>query len=198
MWDAGWSPGTIKLVRGEATRLGELARAFDALDAELRLLLPEGWAGRAYDTFSDTRGRLAKHARSVADAHETASQALEDYADTLAELAERRRYEQASDGLARLEVQRVEAAAQAEKACRKAAEELDGVRPALPELAAAAVPAPPGPAGDRGGLPFLRERRPAGAEREREDPRLGDVDRAGYRSALQELCDAVLDHLSAA
>ena len=198
MWDAGWSPGTIKLVRGEAARLGELARAFDALDAELRLLLPEGWAGRAYDAFSDTRGRLAKHARSVADAHETASRALEDYADTLAELAERRRYEPTSDGLARLEVQRVEAAAQAEDACRKAAEELDGVRPALPEPLVAAAPLLPEPAGDRGSLPPVRELRTAGDEREREDPRAGDVDRAGYRSALQDLCDAVLDHLSAA
>jgi hypothetical protein len=42
-WGSGWSPGTVKLVRGEAARLGELARMFDDLDAELRLLVPEGW-----------------------------------------------------------------------------------------------------------------------------------------------------------
>ncbi len=194
--NTGWSPGTIRLIRGEATRLGELARAFDELDTELRLLLPEGWAGRAYDAFTDTRARLAKQVRSVADAHETAAQALTDYADTLAELAQRRRYEQASDGLARLELQRVEAAGHAEDACRKAAEELNGVRPALPELAA--TPVAPGPAGGRFEPVLVRQERKFTGEREPAHPRLGDVDRAGYRAALQELSDAVLDHFSAA
>ncbi|WP_410621397.1 putative T7SS-secreted protein [Amycolatopsis sp. cmx-8-4] len=200
-WGSGWSPGTVKLLRGEAARLGELARMFDDLDAELRLLLPEGWAGAAHDAYVDARGRLAKQLRSVADAHELASQALDDYADTLEELGERRRYETASDGLARLELQRVDAARQAEEACRKAAEELAAVKPVLPELAKATAVPERVPAA--GGPPLLPLPVPAGkATHEREpadphDPHLGDSDRVAYRTNLQDLCDAVLDHLSA-
>jgi uncharacterized protein YukE len=201
-WGSGWSPGTVKLIRGEAARLRELARMFDDLDAELRLLVPEGWAGAAHDAYVDARGRLAKQLRSVTDAHELASEALDDYADTLEELGERRRYETASDGLARLELQRVEAARQAEDACRKAAGELAAVKPALPELSSAPVAAERAPAA--GGPPLLPPPVPGGGtahEREPEDPldpHLGDVDRVAYRDNLQDLCDAVLDHLSAA
>ncbi|MEV7096918.1 putative T7SS-secreted protein [Amycolatopsis sp. NPDC051045] len=194
-----WDPGTVNLLRGEAARLGALARVFDELDTELRLLLPEGWAGAAHEAFTDTRGRLTKQLRSAADAHHFASRALDDYAETLAELGERRRHEPLSDGLARLELQRVEAAGLAEAACREAADELAALRPVLPDhavAAAAPVPAaggpplrPPPPV--RGGGPA-----PGPEPEEPVDPRLGDVDRVAYRDNLQDLCDAVLDHLT--
>ncbi|MEU4254304.1 putative T7SS-secreted protein [Amycolatopsis sp. NPDC026612] len=193
-----WDPGTVNLLRGEAARLDALARVFDELDTEVRLLLPEGWVGAAHDAFTDARGRLAKQLSSAADAHRLASRALEDYAETLSELGERRRHEPLSDGLARLEVQRVEAAGTAEAACREAAARLAELQPVLPEhaeTAAAPVPAgpplvpPPPPV--RGDGSALEPEEPG-------DPRLGDVDRVAYRSHLQDLCDAVLDHLTGA
>ncbi|MEV5715866.1 putative T7SS-secreted protein [Amycolatopsis mediterranei] len=194
-----WDPGTVNLLRGEAARLGALARMFDELDTELRLLLPEGWAGAAHEAFTETRGRVARQLRSAADAHHLASRALDDYAETLAELGERRRHEPLSDGLARLEVQRVEAAGVAEAACREASAELAALRPVLAghaEAAAAPVPAaggppllPPPPVRGGGTAPGPEPGEPV-------DPRLGDVDRVGYRGHLQDLCDAVLDHLT--
>ncbi|WP_410591303.1 putative T7SS-secreted protein [Amycolatopsis sp. lyj-23] len=192
-----WDPGTVNLLRGEAARLEALARLFDELDTEVRLLLPEGWAGAAHDAFADARGRLAKELSSAADAHHLASRALDDYAETLSELGERRRHEPLSDGLARLEVQRVEAAGAAEAACREAAARLAELRPVLPEHAeAAGVPAgpplpPPAPP-LRGGAAAPEPEEP----RQPGDPRLGDVDRVAYRGHLQDLCDAVLDHLA--
>ncbi|MGW3964881.1 putative T7SS-secreted protein [Amycolatopsis sp. NPDC005003] len=192
-----WDPGTVNLLRGEATRLGALARVFDELDTDLRLLVPEGWAGAAHDAFADTRARMAQQLRSAADAHDLAAKALEDYAETLAELGERRRDEPLSDGLARLELQRVEAAGAAEAACREAAARLGELRPVLPERAEAAAPVP------AGGMPPLppppppvRRGRVAPEPEEPGDPRLGDVDRGAYRDHLQDLCDAVLDHLT--
>ncbi|WP_103350406.1 putative T7SS-secreted protein [Amycolatopsis sp. CA-128772] len=188
-----WDPGTVNLLRGEAARLGALARVFDELDTEARLLLPEGWTGAAHDAFTDARARLAKQLSSAADAHHLASRALDGYAETLWELGERRRHEPLSDGLARLELQRVEAAGVAEAACREAAARLAELRPVLPEHAEAAAPAgpplpPPAPPARGGGV--------APEPEEPGDPRLGDVDRVAYRGHLQDLCDAVLDHFA--
>ncbi|WP_410641853.1 hypothetical protein [Amycolatopsis sp. lyj-346] len=119
---------------------------------------------------------MAKQLRSAADAHHLASRVLDDYAETLAELGEL-----------------------AEAACREAAGELAALRPVLPEHAvavAAPVPAvggppllPPPPVRRGGPAPGPEPEEPV-------DPRLGDVDRVAYRDNLQDLCDAVLDHLT--
>ncbi|MEU4519504.1 hypothetical protein AB0F52_12400 [Amycolatopsis sp. NPDC024027] len=130
---------------------------------------------------------MAKQCRFAAWTHELAARALDDYVEVVLELAERRRYEQAGDGLARLEQQRVEAALQLERAWEHSSDELATVKPTLPELAA---PAPRRPASEPE-PPKTRKPRGAGSL----DPRLGD--RAVYRRNLQELSDALLDHFAA-
>ncbi|WP_410674618.1 putative T7SS-secreted protein [Amycolatopsis sp. cmx-4-68] len=184
--DPGWAPGTVNLLQGETARLRELARTLDDLALDLRLLAPQGWEGRASEAYVEVRDALAKQCRFAAGAHELAARALDNYVQILAELAERRRYESAVDGLARLEQQRVDAADQLEKAWQEATEELWAVRAVLPEIAVTrpAVPVPaPRPAAPESPVPRASD--PL-------DPRAAD--RAGYRRSLQELSDALLDH----
>jgi hypothetical protein len=169
--DRTWSPGTIKLLQDEAVRLADIAEMLDELASDLRSVAPEGWAGRAADAYGELRDQVAKQCRTGVAVYEAAAGAAENYVRILAELAGRRRYETASDALARLEQQRVEAAECLETAWRQAAHEFEAIRTALPEPVSVPVTAAP----ER----VLSD--------ERRVPRFGDP------RYVQDLSDAVLD-----
>jgi hypothetical protein len=176
--DRAWSPGTVKLLQDEAVRLADIAVLLDDLAEDLWSRVPEGWAGRAADAYEELRGRLVKQCRSGVAAYEAASGALENYVQILVELGGRRRFETASDALARLEQQRVEAAGHLETAWRTASDEFEAIRKVLPELGAVPVPAMHAPAVRTGPPP----------DREAPAPRLGEP------RYVQDLSDALLDH----
>ncbi|MEU5261262.1 hypothetical protein [Amycolatopsis sp. NPDC021455] len=164
--DRTWSPGTIKLLQDEVVRLADIAEMLDELAADLRSVAPEGWAGRAADAYGELRDEVVKRCQTGAAAYEAAASAAEDYVRILAELGRRRRYETASDALARLEQQRVEAAERLETAWREATDEFEAIRTALPVAVPVAVP--------------VAAAAPA-------EPRFGDP------RYVQDLSDAVLD-----
>lgn len=175
--DQTWSPGSIKLLRDEAVRLADIATMLDDLASELRSAVPEGWAGRAADAYGELRDRLAKQCLTGSAAYETAAAAADDYVQILSELERRRRYETASDALARLEQQRVEAAERLEAVWRAATEEFEAIRSSLPGPVTA-------PARQSVTAP---EDRPAAGHREVRVPRFGDP------QYVQDLSDAVLE-----
>ncbi|WP_329050933.1 hypothetical protein OG738_02745 [Amycolatopsis sp. NBC_01488] len=177
--EQAWSPGTVKLLQDEAVRLADIAAMLDDLASDLRSVAPEGWAGRAADAYGELRDRLAQQCRVGAGAYEVAAGATEDYVRVLAELALHRRYETASDGLARLEQQRVEAAERLEAAWRAATGEFEAIRTALPELVTATAPAPSAVAAP--------PRVPAAEHRDGTVPQFGDP------RYVQDLSDAVLE-----
>ncbi|MFF1606586.1 putative T7SS-secreted protein [Amycolatopsis sp. NPDC058278] len=171
-----WSPGTIKLLQDEAVRLGDIAAMLEDLASDLRSVAPEGWAGRAADAYGELRDRLVKQCRLGAGAYETAAGATESYVQILVELAGRRHFETASDSLARLEQQRVEAAEQLESAWRAATGEFEAIRGTLPELVTPAVAAVEAP-----------RRAPMAGRQDAPVPRFGDP------RYVQDLSDAILE-----
>ncbi|WP_206790584.1 putative T7SS-secreted protein [Amycolatopsis sp. MtRt-6] len=174
--DQTWSPGTIKLLRDEAVRLADIATTLDDLASDLRSVEPEGWAGRAADAYGELRDRLTKQCLTGAAAYEAAAGAADDYVQILAELEGRRRHETASDALARLEQQRVEAAERLEAVWRAATEEFEAIRTALPE-------------------PVTAPARPAAAVPE-SGPREARLPRFGDPQYVQDLSDAVLEYFA--
>ncbi|MFJ7218480.1 putative T7SS-secreted protein [Amycolatopsis sp. NPDC098790] len=172
--DQTWSIGTIKLLRDEAIRLADIAAMLDELASDLRSVVPESWAGRAANAYVELRDRLVKQCLTGTAAYEAAAGAADDYVEILAELERRRRYETASDALARLEQQRVEAAGRLEAAWRAATEEFEAIRTVLPE-------------------PVSPQARPvtralAAGHQEVRVPRFGDP------QYVQDLSDAVLEY----
>ncbi|MET8998012.1 putative T7SS-secreted protein [Amycolatopsis sp. NPDC004169] len=167
--DQAWSPDAVKLLQDEAMRFADIAVMLEELASDLRSVVPEGWAGRAADAYGELRDRLARQCRTGADAYEAAAGATETYAGIFAELSGRRRYETASDALARLEQQRVEAAGSLEASWRAATEQFEAIRTALPEIVVEPAVRAPGRA------------------------EAGLVPRYGDPRYVQDLSDAVLD-----
>jgi hypothetical protein len=195
-----WAKGTINLLRGETDRVRQLAQSLEDLAGDIERADPPGWVGGARETYVEARRRQSGQVRRAAAAHELAAQALDRYVDVLTGLAGRRRYESDSGALAGLEHQRVEVATHASDVLREAAEQLQAVRPTLPELTDGVRPATvPGaePVAAAGPAPAAAEQapiRPAPLAAT-VDPR-AIVDITVFCRRVQDLNDALHDHWS--
>jgi hypothetical protein len=187
---AVWTFGTVNVLHSEAERLDSAARVFDEFATELRRTDPDSWSGGGRDAFAACRDKQATQLTRAADAHHSASKALETHVSTLTELSRKWQGESNPVVLARLTAQRTDAARDAAEALDKAADDLAEFRSTLSDTATAVA----------GGLPELplirRPAPPAVREREALDPRLMHQDRESYDRDLQQLNDSVLRYWS--